>query len=329
MSHANARLTPAGRLVMVQRIAAGRPPAHVAAEMGVSRTTAWRWWRRWQAQGRAGLVDRPSTARSHPRRTPACVETRIRVWRHLSRRGPVFLGHQLGLPASTVGRVLARHRTPRLAACDPVTGRVIRAARVSARRYEHPRPGDLIHLDVKKLGRIPDGGGWRAHGRSEAVRGRKIHGRPIGYDYVHTAIDDHTRLAYAEIHHDEKGVTAAGFLRRAAAYFTAHGITSIQRVITDNAFAYRHSTAFHAAVTDLGARQKFIRPHCPWTNGKAERLNRTLATEWAYSRPFTSNHDRAAALPAWLEYYNLTRPHLGIGGQPPITRVNNATGQYI
>jgi transposase InsO family protein len=309
---------------MVQRIAAGRPPAHVAAEMGVSRTTAWRWWRRWQAEGRAGLVDRSSAAHTHPRRTGACAETRIRVWRHLSRRGPVFIGHQLGLPASTVGRVLARHHTPLLAACDPVTGRVIRASRASARRYEHDRPGDLVHLDVKKLGRIPDGGGWRAHGRGTRPASR----RGLGYDYVHTAVDDHSRLAYAEIHDDEKGATAAGFLRRAAAYFAAHGIPRIERVITDNAFAYRHSTAFQVAVTELGARQKFIRPHCPWTNGKVERLNRTLATEWAYSRPFTSNHDRATRLPTWIEYYNLIRPHLGIGGLSPIHRVNNPAGQY-
>ena len=329
MSHANARLTPAGRLVMVERIAAGRPPAHVAAEMGVSRTTAWRWWRRWQVEGRAGLVDRSSVARTHPRRTAACVETRIRVWRHLSRRGPVFIAARLGVPASTVGRVLARHHTPLLAACDPLTGQVVRARRCSARRYEHARPGDLVHLDVKKLGRIPDGGGWRVHGRSESVRGRKVHGHPIGYDYVHTAVDDHSRLAYAEVHPDEKGATAAGFLTRAAAHFAAHGITHIDRVITDNAFAYRHSTAFRAAVADLGATQKFIRPHCPWTNGKVERFNRTLTTEWAYSRVFTSNNDRSTLLPTWLQHYNLNRPHLGIGGHPPITRINNPAGQYI
>ena len=218
--------------------------------------------------------------------------------------------------------------TPAERACDPVTGQLIRTSRRSARRYEHDRPGDLIHLDVKKLGRIPDGGGWRAHGRSEAVCGRKVHSRPLGYDYVHTAVDDHSRLAYAEIHDDEKGTTAAGFLRRAAAYFTAHGITTIDRVITDNAFAYRHSVAFRTAVTDLGARQKFIRPHCPWTNGKVERFNRTLATEWAYSRPFTSNHDRTNLLPTWLQHYNHTRPHLGIGNQPPINRVTNAASQY-
>ncbi|GIG36282.1 IS481 family transposase [Cellulomonas pakistanensis] len=322
MSHANARLTPAGRLTMVQRIAAGRPVAHVAAEMGVSRTTAWRWWRRFQAEGPAGLVDRSSVAHSHPRRTAACVETRVRIARMLTRRGPVSIGRLVGLPASTVGRVLHRHRVPRLADCDPLTGHVIRATRRSANRYEHPHPGSLVHIDVKKLGRIPDGGGWRAHGRSEQVRGRGI-----GYDYVHTAIDDHSRLAYAEIHTDEKGTTAAGFLARAAAFYAGHGIR-IERVISDNAFAYRNSRVFHATAADLGIVQKFIRPHCPWTNGKVERLNRTLATEWAYSRIWSSNADRAAALPAWLQHYNLERPHLGIGGLTPIDRVNNATGQY-
>ncbi|WP_175010227.1 IS481 family transposase, partial [Cellulosimicrobium sp. TH-20] len=323
MSHANARLTPAGRLIMVRRIAAGRPVAHVAAEMGVSRTTAWRWWRRFQAEGRPGLVDRPSVARTHPRRTPACVETRVRIARMLTRRGPLTISRIVGVPASTVGRVLARHRVPPLAQCDPVTGQVIRATRRSANRYEHPYPGSLVHVDVKKLGRIPDGGGWRAHGRSEQVRGRGI-----GYDYVHAAIDDHSRLAYVEIHDDEKTSTCARFLTNAAAYFAAHGIARIERVITDNAFAYRPGTGFAMAVARLGARQKFIRPHCPWTNGKAERLNRTFATEWAYARVWTSNTERAAALPRWLEHYNMNRPHLGIGGIRPIDRVNNAAGQY-
>ncbi|WP_298458507.1 IS481 family transposase [uncultured Cellulomonas sp.] len=322
MSHANARLTPAGRLVMVQRIAGGRPVAHVAAEMGVSRTTAWRWWRRYQAEGRAGLVDRPSHARSHPRRTSACIEARIRIARMLSRRGPVWIGHHLGVPASTVGRVLARHRVPRLRECDPLTGVPIRSSRRTANRYEHPYPGSLVHIDVKKLGRIPDGGGWKAHGRSEDVRTRGI-----GYDYVHTAIDDHSRLAYAEIHADEKGTTCAGFLTRAVAFYASHGIT-VERVISDNAGNYRLSRDFLAAADQLGVRLKLITPYCPWTNGKVERLNRTLAAEWAYSRVFTSNAERAALLPTWLEHYNLNRPHLGIGGQRPIDRVNNAAGQY-
>ena len=323
MSHANARLTPAGRLIMVQRIATGRPPAHVAAEMGVSRACAYKWWRRWKDEGERGLIDRPSRAHSHPKRTRACTETRIRISRHLSRRGPVAIGAHLNVPASTVGRVLRRHHTPPLAACDPVTGQVIRATRRSANRYEHDRPGSLVHVDVKKLGRIPDGGGWRAHGRG--IRPRSARG--LGYDYVHAAVDDHSRLAYAEILDDEKGATCAGFLTRAAAFYAAHGI-SIERVITDNAKNYRISRDFAAAAAAIGATRKFIRSHCPWTNGKVERFNRTLGVEWAYSRVFASNDERAALLPAWLEHYNLNRPHLGIGGRSPISRVNNAAGQY-
>lgn len=322
MSHANARLAPAGRLILVQRIQSGRAIAHVAAEMGVSRTTAWRWWHRFCEAGIAGLQDRSSVARSHPQRTGACVETRVRIMRALTRRGPMFIAGKLGMHASTVGRVLRRHQTPLLRELDPVTGTVIRASRRSAQRYEHEHPGSLLHIDVKKLGRIPDGGGWRAHGRSEQVRGRGI-----GYDYVHAAIDDHSRVAYAEIHDDEKGVTAAGFLERALAFYARLGVT-IERVITDNAFAYRHSAAFRGVLAEHAITQKFIRPHCPWTNGKIERLNRTLASEWAYARPWNSNDERAIGLRVWLDYYNLDRTHLGIGRQIPIDRVNNGRGQY-
>ncbi|GLK19044.1 transposase InsO family protein [Herbiconiux flava] len=157
---------------------------------------------------------------------------------------------------------------------------------------------------MKKLGRIPDGGGWRSLGRVDGNRDRRT---KIGFDYVHAAVDDHTRLAYAEIHPDEKGITAAGFLIRAAEYFAAHGITRIEQVISDNAFAYRRSVAFPSAIAELGAVQKFIKPHCPWQNGKVERFNRTLATEWAYRQPFTSNQARHDALAPWIEHYNTGR----------------------
>jgi transposase InsO family protein len=193
---------------------------------------------------------------------------------------------------------------------------MIRAHRLTARRYERERPGELVHIDVKKLGRIPEGGGWRIHGRSERVRGRGI-----GYDFVHALVDDYTRLAYAEVLPDEKGATAAGFLTRAAAYFAAAGITDIERVLSDNAFAYRRSTAFKDAVAALGAEQRFIKPHCPWTNGKVERFNRTLQTEWAYRRPFASNNARSDALAPWLEHYNHERNHSALDGHPPISRV--------
>jgi hypothetical protein len=191
------------------------------------------------------------------------VEQRVLAARVQLRQGPARLAAVTGVPARTISRILVRHQMPRLSWCDPVTGQLIRASRSTAHRYERERPGELIHVDVKKLGRIPDGGGWRAHGRSEQVRGRGI-----GYDYVHAAVDDHTRLAYAEIHPDERGSTAAGFLSRAADYFAAHGITRIERVITDNAFAYRHSRDFIQAAAALGARQLFIKPHCTSQNGK-------------------------------------------------------------
>jgi transposase InsO family protein len=210
-----------------------------------------------------------------------------------------------------------------LAWLDLVTGAPIRATRSTANRYEHEQPGDLVHVDVKKLGRISDGGGLRVHGRAANTRDQR---NMVGFDYVHAAVDDHTRRAYAETHADEKGTTAAGFLTRAAAYFADHGITRIERVISDNAFAYHsdnafayhHSTAFKDAVAALGARQKFIKPHCPWQNGRVERFNRTLATEWAYRQPFMSNHARADALAPWVEDYNTGRIHSSHGLTPAV-----------
>jgi transposase InsO family protein len=315
--HRNARLTEYGRRLLVHRVRVeGRPVAHVAKELGVSRQCAHRWVARYDRDGEAGLADRSSRPHHSPTRTPARIEQRVLAARERLRCGPAGLAHRTGVPAATCGRILRRHGVARLADCDPLTGQVIRATRRSARRYERDRPGELVHVDVKKIGRIPDGGGWRAHGRSEQVRGRGI-----GYDYVHAAVDDHSRLAYAEILSDEKGSTAAAFLTRAGAWFAAHGIT-IERVLTDNAFAYRHSRAFGRAVADLGAVQRFIKPHCPWTNGKVERFNRTLQAEWAYRRVYTSNTRRAAALPRWLQDYNQRRPHTALAGQPPISRVS-------
>jgi transposase InsO family protein len=176
-------------------------------------------------------------------------------------------------------------------------------------------------MDVKKIGQIPDGGGWKAHGRA-ATRAAKAKSAKMGYDYVHSLVDDHSRLAYSEVLPDEKGTTCAAFLTRAAGYFAAHGINTIERVMTDNAFAYRHSNAVKAAVAALGARHIFIKPHCPWQNGKVERLNRTLQIEWAYRQIFTSNAERAAALDPWLNYYNTQRRHTALGGHPPISRLS-------
>jgi transposase InsO family protein len=304
--------------LIVQRHASGWRQAHIAAAMGVSRKCVRTWIKRFQDEGEAGLVDRSSRPHTTSRRTPAEVEDRIVELRRQQRRGPAVIAAELGVPARTVSRVLARRGLPRLAALDPMTGEVIRASKQTAVRYERSRPGELVHMDVKKLARIPDGGGWRAHGRAAGSSSRR-RSIVVGYDYVHSLVDDHSRLAYSEIHPDEKGATCAAFLVRAAAYFTDHGIPRIERVMTDNAWAYRYS--LRAVITELGARQTFIRPHCPWQNGKVERLNRTLATEWAYRQAFTSNAERAAALAPWLEHYNTQRRHSSLGGLPPVSRL--------
>jgi transposase InsO family protein len=317
--HANARLTLHGRLLLVSRVRLeGRPKAHVAAELGVSRQCVHHWVDRFDREGVAGLADRSSRPHHQPRRTPVEVEARVLVARHDEQTGPATLAVSTGVPARTISRILVRYGVPRLADCDPVTGEVIASSRRSDRRYEHPEPGDLVHVDVKKLGRIPDGGGWRVHGRGYRPGAK----RQIGFDYIHAMVDDHSRLAYAEVLPDEKGATCAGFLTRAAAAFAAAGITRIDRVLTDNARNYRGCHAFAAAVTELGAVQKFIRPHCPWTNGKVERFNRTLAREWAYRRPYLTNHDRTLALAGWLDYYNTRRPHSACANRPPANRLS-------
>jgi transposase InsO family protein len=318
--HANARLTVHGRQLLIDRIVVGRRPvSHVAAELGVSRQCAHRWVRRFLDEGSAGLHDRSSRPHRCPRRTPAHVETAVVELRTSSRRGQQWIGEELGVPARTVSAILRRHQMPYLRDCDPLTGVLIRTSKMTAVRYERSRPGELIHMDVKKIGRIRDGGGWKAHGR-QMGKTRAQKEAPVGFDYVHSVVDDHSRLAYSEILTDEKGPTCAAFLRRAAEYLHAHGITQIERIMTDNAYAYRYSLRDIVAI--LGARQVFIRPHCPWQNGKVERYNRTLQTEWAYRQVFTTNHARSTALAPWLEYYNNQRRHSAIGGQPPISRLS-------
>ncbi|WP_437090094.1 IS481 family transposase [Streptomyces sp. enrichment culture] len=317
MSHRNARLTVHGRRLLIERVHAGRPVAHVAAEMGISRVTAHKWVRRWRTKGEQGLHDRSSRPRTTPHRTPATTEDQVCRLRQARKLGPARIGPILGLPASTTHRILTRHGLNRLAFLDRPTGQVIR-------RYERDRPGELIHVDVKKLGRIPDGGGHKVLGRQAG----RITRSNMGFDYIHSAVDDHTRLAYSEIHADEKAATCAAFLRRAAAFFTAHGIDHVERVLTDNAWPYRKSFAWQQALADLGATGKLTRAYRPQTNGKVERFNRTLLDEWAYLRPYTSNTERTAALADFLHTYNHHRCHTALDGHPPISRVNNAAGQY-
>ena len=307
-----AKLTPAGRLLLVRRIEVeGWPPAHAAAMAGVSRCTAYKWLRRWRTEGIDGLEDRSSRPRSCPRRTSVEVEARIVELRRELRRGPHLLAGRLGMAPSTVHAVLVRHGLSRLDRFDRVTGVPI--------RYERKRPGELLHVDVKKLGRVPDGGGWRVHGRgNDTHRG---HGR-VGYDYLHVAVDDHSRVAFVEAHRDERGETCAAFLTNAIAFFAAHGV-AIERVMTDNAKNYVLSQKFQAA---LGQRRHVvIRPYRPQTNGKAERFNRTMLTEWGYARPYATNTERLDALTIWLDDYNWHRPHSGIGNRPPASRLPSTT----
>ena len=315
MAHANARTTVFARKLIVDRVLAGHRPGEVAKQLGVSRQTVYKWVRRWRAEGEAGLADRSSRPRRLARLTPPETVAAIIAARVEHHAGPVRLAALLGVAASTIAAVLARAGLPRLAEVDRLTGELLRGRRHSHRRYERERPGDLLHVDVKKLGRVPAGGGWRIHGRREEVRGRGN-----GWDYVHVAIDDHTRLAYAEVLGDERAATCAGFLSRAVAWFAGHGVT-VARVLTDNAKSYRVGKAWIAVCAQLGIGRRFIKPGRPWTNGKAERFNRTLQTEWAYARPWTCNDERTTALDSWLAHYNTARSHSALGGRPPISRL--------
>jgi transposase InsO family protein len=294
----------------------GWPLRRAAERFQTSSTTAARWAGRYRRLGAAGMVDRSSRPHHSPRRTPTRTERRIVKVRVLRRWGPARIGYLLGLHPSTVHRVLARYGLARLRWLDRASPRVIR-------RYEHAAPGDLIHVDIKKLGRIPDGGGWRTRGRTVGNHNNK-RSRP-GYAYLHNAIDDHSRLAYVEILPDEKKETAAEFWNRANSYFASCGIT-VHRVLTDNGSCYR-SGAFAAALgTDI--THKRTRPYRPQTNGKAERLNRTMLEEWAYAQPYNSEADRVAAFADWLHTYNHHRGHTALSGKPPASRAPNLSGQY-
>jgi transposase InsO family protein len=320
VAHANARLNRHGRQLLIERVVVQRwPVAHAAKAMGISRQCAYRWVRRWRAEGEAGLGDRSSRPHRSPAQTPAGVEQAIIADRVEHRRGPAWIAARHPVCARTVSRVLTRHQLPRLAVLDPISGEVIRASKTTAVRYERDVPGELVHMDVKKIGKIPDGGGWRAHGREMGSTSAKKKTR-IGYDYVHSVVDDHSRLAYSEVLADEKGPTCAAFFERALTYFADHGITRVERLMTDNAWAYRWS--LREVCAEHGITQKFIKPHCPWQNGKAERYNRTIATEWAYHQVWLSNNDRTDALAPWLEHYNTERAHSALGGLTPLARLS-------
>lgn len=337
MAHANAPLSELGRLRLARaHVVSGASIRATAERFQVSTTTVIRWSRRYQdvvASGRtpsvADMTDRSSRPHRSPHQTHRRLERKVVHLRRKRRLGPVQLAARVGVPASTVHRILVRNGVNRLDRMDRVTGQVI--------RYERQRPGDLVHMDVKKFACIPDGGGWKVRGRqatrTQQWRNSRTHAADTakrgsgraGYAFVHSVIDDHSRLAFSEVHDDETTATVVGFWLRATAFFADHGIT-IRQVLTDNGAAYR-SNAF-ADITAAQAIQRLrTRPYRPQTNGKVERYQRTMRDEWGYGKAYASESARRNALTAWLHTYNHHRPHTALGGQPPATRVTNLPGQ--
>jgi transposase InsO family protein len=308
MARARARLTPLGRQLLVDRIAAGWTISGAAQAGGISRQSGSKWWYRFRAEGSAGLIDRSSAVRRQRRRHGDAVVAELCALRVERLVGPHVLAWEMRLARSTVYAILRRHRLNRLDRLEPQPAVVL---------YERARPGELLHLDTKKLGRIGSGGGHRALGRTAKHRHEGI-----GWDRVHVAVDDHSRLAYVEEVLDESPATTIGFLDRARAFYSAHGIV-VERVLTDNGTAYR-SKLFAAALGELGIGHRRTRPYRPQTNGKAERFIRTLLGEWAYVHAFDSTAQRVAELPLWLDFYNRRRPHWS-SGQPPISRCPSTT----
>jgi transposase InsO family protein len=332
VSHANAALTPRARLKMARLIVEhGWPPARAAERFMVSYPTAKRWAQRYRELGQSGMVDRSSRPHRSPNKTPQPIVRKVVHLRLKQRLGPVQIADRVGIAPSTVHAILTRCRLNRLSHIDRVTGEPVR-------RYEHDHPGALLHVDVKKLGNVPDGGGWRFLGRQQGESNRQatrdrtgkksIYSKPkVGTAFVHTVLDDHSRVAYAEIHDDETGVTAAAVLERAVAWFATRGV-AVERVLSDNGGCYRSFT-WRDTCAALGITPKRTRPYRPQTNGKIERFHRTMADGWAFKKFYSSESARRAALPAWLHEYNHHRPHTAIGRSAPITRLTNLSGQYI
>jgi transposase InsO family protein len=306
--HKNARTTPFSRGVLVRRVLAGEPVAKVACDLSVSERTIFKWLARFRSGGEAALQDRSS----RPRRQSGVGKDTVAAIEALRRQrltSPV-ISRALGVPLSTVTLVLRRLGLNRLRALDPVEPKV---------RYERQRPGELIHIDTKKLGRI-NGIGHRATGDRRAHRARGV-----GWEHLHVAIDDASRLAYTELLSADDGQACAGFLARAAGWFAKLGVR-VERVMTDNAFAYTHSNAFRTVLAQFGARHIKTRPYRPRTNGKAERFIQTALREWLYAKPYASSAERTSDMPGWLHWYNHHRPHVGIKAATPAHRLNNLLG---
>jgi transposase InsO family protein len=324
-------LSETGRLRLARCVVEDGWPLRRAAErFGVSVPTAGRWAQRYRAQGAAGMADRSSRPSSCPHQTGRRTERRVVGLRVTRRWGPARIAWHLHLAPSTVRRILARYACPPLRFTDPATGTRVRTGR-TVRRYEYPAPGGMLHVDIKKLGSIPDGGGHRVLGRSagehnrrsrnRAQTGHRLRGQKLGYGFLHHALDDHSRYAYSEILADETRDTAAAFMARALAHFADLGVR-VERVLTDNGACYR-SLPFAAVLQAAGIRHYRTRPYRPQTNGKVERFNRILLQEWAYARPYASETERRALYPGFLEHYNHHRPHTALKGAPPASRVTN------
>ena len=318
MVHRNARLTPFGRRLLVERVLVhGWSPAAAADAASVSRATVYKWLRRYRELGWAGLEDRSSRPRMCPTQLSQVQVDRILRARRRRKVGPHVLAEYLGIPRSTVYAVLRRHGLSRLAWMDRPTG-------VTIRRYQMSRPGELVHIDVKKLGRIPAGGGWRKRGRTQIGSGSSAE----GYDYIHSAVDDYSRLAFSQIRSDETAQTCADFLIGAAQAFADLGIV-IERVMTDEAKVYTVSATFRQACRRLRIKHITTGPYRPRINGKVERFNRTLAEEWAYAKLYTSNAARQSAFYRWLWNYNHNRPHTALKGKSPMDNLfNKVLGNY-
>jgi len=314
MAHTTAKLTPFGRRLLVDRILVERWPLATAAEAaGVSRQTAYRWLRRYREEGPDGLFDRSSRPKTCPTRLPVEVEQAVMADRAEHRQGPHLMAGRLGMPRSTVYKVLRRRGLSRLAYLDKPTGIPI--------RYVKDHPGGLVHVDIKKLARIPDGGGWRGRsGNRDSTRAN------AGYAFVHTMIDDHSRVAYSEISDRQDARACSEFMLNAASWFARQGYR-IDRVMTDNAKAYL-ARDFQTVLDTIGADHQRIRPYRPQTNGKVERFHQTLLREWAYKRRYTSNDERNAVFAEFIDQYNHQRPHSALGGQSPMTvLVNHLCGK--
>ena len=315
--HANAKLTLRARRELVERMQAGWSAGDIADQMNVSPATVYKWWRRWRAEGDAGLWDRSSRPRSCPRQTSRVMERRIERIRTNRKLGPARIAGIVEMHPSTVHRVLHRRGLSRLDWMDRPTGRVVR-------RIVTSRPGELVHIDTKKLHQVPAGGGWRAYGRGVVPQRDRVTPQ---LDYVHSVIDAFSRVAYVEVWPDETGETCTGVFERAVGWFAERGVT-IEAVLSDNGPGYV-SRRWAQACRTLEIEHRRIQPYTPRTNGKVERFNRTLQEEWAYVRAYRSNSQRLAALARWLHTYNHHRCHTALKGHPPMSRLNNVSGQNI